>query len=104
MMPNGSFKIADAVVAAGKLTPSRPPLHQRAEQVNEALETLDAVLAGLRDRLEPVLQPNTPSGEPVDARLQGGDDSWLAEWLTGTAARVEASTAAVRRLIDRIDL
>jgi hypothetical protein len=93
----------------GKIAVARPALHERADKVNQQLEGLDAVLAHLFDRLEPVLRPSLPTPPPSEVppavvRDRMDDDSWLSEYLTSTQDRIQGIANRMRYLADRVDL
>jgi hypothetical protein len=80
------------------------PLHERTDLVNQRLDQLDKLGAGLEQRLEPVLRPSSPRPSVAVAPDRSDDASWLADYLDATVRRLDGTIAGLGELLERVEL
>lgn len=84
------------------LKPAGPSALQESRRVGDWLDVLNEALGALENKLGPLLVPNPPS--PADAeKCVGKSCSLLVSEMEGHVKRLEAITAWVRGLTERIE-
>ena len=87
---------------AASLKPAGPSALQSSRAIGEWLDVLNEAISGLENRLGPLLVPNPPS--PGDSeKCVTSSCSLLVSEMEGHSRRIQAITAFVRGLTERIE-